>query len=112
MRRLYAARQEALLAAGRRHLAGLLELEPDAAGMHLVAGLAPALAARAEDRACAAAAAAHGIAAPALSDYYLGAPDRQGLMLGYAAVTEREIDPAARRLAQALEGLFAHHGGH
>jgi GntR family transcriptional regulator/MocR family aminotransferase len=112
MRRSYAARQEALLEAGRRHLDGLLDLTPDAAGMHLVAGLAPALAAHADDRACAAAAEAHGVAAPALADYYLGPPDRQGLMLGYAAVNAREIDAGAQRLARALSGLRAHHEGH
>lgn len=110
MRRLYAARQEALLAAGRRHLDGLLELAPDAAGMHLVAGLAPALAARADDRACAEAAAAAGIAAPPLSAYHLGPPDRQGLLLGYAAVPEAEIDSAAAGLAQALDALVAAKG--
>jgi len=35
-RRLYAERQEALVAAARRHLAGLLDVLPDAGGMHLV----------------------------------------------------------------------------
>ncbi len=105
MRRLYAARQEALLEAGRRHLDGLLELTPDAAGMHLVAGLAPQLAAEADDGTCARTALAHGIAAPALSAYYQGPPDRQGLLLGYAAVPEPEIDRAAQRLAKALETL-------
>ncbi|MBK1697017.1 PLP-dependent aminotransferase family protein [Rhodovibrio salinarum] len=105
MRRLYAARQEALLEAGRRHLSGLLALQPDVAGMHLVAGLDPALAAHADDRRCAHAADAHGVAAPALSGYYQGAPDRQGLLLGYAAVTETEIARAAHRLARALETL-------
>jgi GntR family transcriptional regulator/MocR family aminotransferase len=105
MRRLYAARQEALLAAGRRYLDGLLDLGPDAAGMHLVAGLGEQLARRAGDTACAERARAHGVAAPALSAYYQGPPARAGLLLGYAAVPEPEIDRAAQRLAQALETL-------
>jgi GntR family transcriptional regulator/MocR family aminotransferase len=105
MRRLYAARQDALLAAGRRHLDGLLDLTPDAAGMHLVAGLAPQLAAAADDSTCAATALAHGVAAPALGAYYQGTPDRQALLLGYAAVPEAEIARAAQRLARALEAL-------
>ena len=105
MRRLYAARQEALLDAARRHLDGLLDLTPDAAGMHLVAGLAPQLAAAADDSTCAATALAHGVAAPALGAYYQGTPDRQGLLLGYAAVPNAEIDRAAQRLARALETL-------
>jgi DNA-binding transcriptional MocR family regulator len=33
-------------------------------------------------------------------------PERQGLLLGYAAVPEPEIDRAARRLARALETLL------
>ena len=106
MRRLYAARQDALLAAGRRHLDGLLDLAPDAAGMHLVAGLGPELAGRAGDAACAERARQHGVAAPALSAYYQGVPERQGLLLGYAAVPEPEIDRAARQLARALETLL------
>ena len=105
MRRLYAARQEALLDAGRRHLAGLLELSPDAAGMHLVAGLGARLAGRAHDTACAERALQSGVAAPALSAYYQGVPGREGLLLGYAAVPEPEIDRAARRLARALDTL-------
>ncbi len=105
MRRRYAARQQALLDAGRRHLAGLLDLAPDAAGMHLVAGLAPDLAAVADDVACSAAAAARGLTVPALADYYLEKPDRQGLLLGYAAVNEAEIEAGIARLAHVLSGL-------
>ena len=41
MRTLYAERQEALLAAGRRELAGLIELEPCQSGMKLVGWLPP-----------------------------------------------------------------------
>ena len=114
MRRLYAARQEALLAAGRRHLEGLLDLAPDAAGMHLVAGLGRELAGRATDTACAQRALDHGVAAPALSAYYQGAPDRAGLLLGYAAVPEAEIDRAARAIIdEAGYGeYFIHRTGH
>ena len=90
---------------GRRHLDGLLDLTPDAGGMHLVADLAPQLAAAAADRTCTATALAHGVAAPALGAYYQGTPDRQGLLLGYADVPEAEIDRAAQRLARALTTL-------
>lgn len=102
MRRLYQARQQALLDAASRHLSGLLEVAPDEAGMHLVADLAPALAARMDDIAAASRAAVAGIATSAVSGYYMGAARRQGLMLGYAAFDETEIDAAARRLARAL----------
>jgi len=95
MRLLYGARRDCLLEAAARHLDGLLEVAPDAAGLHLVARLAPALAARMDDREAAACAATAGLATPALSSYYLepdpGAPPEpkpeQGLLLGYAAVS-------------------------
>ncbi len=112
MRRLYAERQAALVAAGRRHLQGLLELAPDEAGLHLVAPLAPELAARMDDRAAAARARAAGIVVHALSDFYLAAKGlggraatprrRQALLLGYAAVPVGAVEPAVRRLAAAL----------
>jgi GntR family transcriptional regulator/MocR family aminotransferase len=108
MRLLYGARRECLLAAAERHLGGLLELAPDAAGLHLVARPTPELAARMDDTEAAARAAAAGLATPALSSYYMGnkpsgggAPE-QGLLLGYAAVTEPEIETGIEILARAL----------
>lgn len=108
MRLLYGARRECLLAAAERHLGGLLELAPDAAGLHLVARPTPELAARMDDTEAAARAAAAGLATPALSSYHLdrrcggsGAPE-QGLLLGYAAVTEPEIEAGIETLARAL----------
>ncbi|GAB4359670.1 MAG: PLP-dependent aminotransferase family protein [Kiloniellaceae bacterium] len=109
MRRLYAARQAALLAAAERHLSAFLEVAPDDAGLHLVAWLKPALAQRMGDRGAAAVAEAAGISLTPLSDYYAGPPAkgetrRQGLLLGYAAIPEKEIERGARRLAEALSG--------
>ena len=115
MRLLYAARRACLLAAAERHLGALLEVEPDQAGLHVVARLAPELAARLDDRAAEARAAA-GLTAPALSSFYLGAPRDgtpgagaghgapcgQGLLLGYAAVAEPEIEKGIETLARAL----------
>jgi GntR family transcriptional regulator/MocR family aminotransferase len=47
-------------------------------------------------------AAAAGIAVPALSSHWIGRPRRQGLLLGYTAVAERQIDTVVGRLARAL----------
>jgi GntR family transcriptional regulator/MocR family aminotransferase len=113
MRVLYAARRACLLEAAERHLAGLLEIEPDAAGLHVLARLSPDLAARLSDTAAEARAAAAGLVTPALASYFLGrAPahggssDRagggQGLLLGYAAVAEAEIESGIATLARAL----------
>ena len=74
--------------------------------MHLVARLAPALAARMDDREAAARAEAAGLTAPPLSAFFHGrSPDKpgaQGLLLGYAAVAEDAMDGAVARLAAAL----------
>lgn len=102
MRRLYAARQQALLDAAKRHLGGLFELAPDQAGMHLIAAPMPDLARRMDDRSAAAKAAAAGLATAALSSFYMGPARRQGLLLGYAAVSVERMDLAVRRLAAAL----------
>jgi GntR family transcriptional regulator/MocR family aminotransferase len=102
MRRLYAARQQALLDAAGRHLGGLLRLAPDEAGMHLVAELLPALAQRMDDRAASRRIAAAGLIASPLSSFYMGPPTRQGLMLGYAAFDEAAIEAGVQRLARAL----------
>ncbi len=102
MRVLYAARQAVLLEEIERQLGGQLEAQPDEAGLHLVAHLTPELAARMSDREAAARAEAEGLAVSPLSDYYDGEPDRQGLMLGYAAVPEDEIRLAVKKLARAL----------
>jgi len=103
-RKLYAARQSALLTAAERHLTGLLELTPASAGMHLLARLAPRLIARMDDREATARAAAHGIAVAPLSAFHMTNPRRQGLLLGYAGVPEPQIEPAVKRLATALRG--------
>ena len=102
MRRLYAARQEALLDTAKRYLAGLLEINADEAGMHLIAWPGPALAGPMDDRRISAAAAEAGVSTLALSANYAGRPVRQGLMLGYAAHDENAIAGAGRRLGEVI----------
>ncbi len=101
-RRRYKARQELLLAAARRHLGGLLEVGADPGGMHLIGHLHPDLAGRMDDREASRRAAALGIAAPALSSHWIGRAGRQGLLLGYTALPEPQIDVVVGRLAKAL----------
>jgi GntR family transcriptional regulator / MocR family aminotransferase len=101
-RRIYSARQERALAAASRHLTGLLEVAPDPGGLHLIGYLTPALMRRMDDREASRRAAARGLEVPALSDYWIGRPKRQGLMLGYATLAEAAIEPAIARLAEAL----------
>ncbi|MDP6871949.1 MAG: PLP-dependent aminotransferase family protein [Alphaproteobacteria bacterium] len=104
MRRLYAGRQEALLAAARKDLAGLLEIDADEAGMHLIARPAAALTSSMDDGQITQAAAKAGVTVAALSSTYAGKPARQGLILGYAAHDEDSIAVAARRLGEIIAG--------
>ncbi|MET4806852.1 PLP-dependent aminotransferase family protein [Limibacillus sp. MBR-115] len=102
MRKLYGERQAALLRIAGERLADLLEIKPDEAGLHLVAGLGAALTGRMNDQQAVAAAARAGISVDALSRYYLEAPARQGLLMGYAAVPEETMAGACDRLAKSL----------
>lgn len=102
MRRRYAARQAALVAAAKTHLADLLTVAPDDAGLHLMAWLKPDVAAKLGDKRVARIAAEAGIAVAPLADYFCGEATRQGLLLGYAAVPEDEIARQAERLGAAL----------
>ncbi len=111
MRKRYRERQQLLLAGAARHLGPALALQPDPAGLHLVARLSGKLAETA-DSALAARLAAAGISAPALSSYYAAATDGRaspardpataGLMLGYAAVPDAMIDRGLQRMAEVL----------
>jgi GntR family transcriptional regulator/MocR family aminotransferase len=101
-RLLYASRQDALLAGLEHHLARWLESARDPGGMHLVARPVAAITPRFDDRAVAAAAARAGIAVSPLSACHAGRRRRHGLILGYAATPEDEIDRACTALARVL----------
>ena len=102
MRRLYSHRQKVLVAEINRACAGLLKVQPSQAGMHLVASMTPQLSARIDDNEAAARAQAHGVTVRALSGYYAGPAQRQGLVLGYAGFDDAQIVSAAQALAAAL----------
>lgn len=101
MRNLYAERQAALVRAVERDLSGILEVHPAEGGMHVVAWLPAGV----DDRVASHLASDCGIGCPPLSLYYLGRPERGGLVLGYGACNERIIDEGTRRLAEALRKL-------
>jgi GntR family transcriptional regulator/MocR family aminotransferase len=110
-RLLYAARQQALIASADRHLAGLLEITPDPAGMHVIAR--PVLSQSAagivafDDNAAMAAAAAASVSVTPLSACYAGPKKEHGLVLGYAGTPEAEIELAIARLGDSLRRLYS-----
>jgi GntR family transcriptional regulator/MocR family aminotransferase len=101
MRALYAERQGALVSAARRELAGVLDVGPAEAGMHLVGWLPK----KAVDREVSRKAADAGVSAPAVSLYAMGPHAPPGLLLGYAAVNGRQIRDGIRKLAATMLDL-------
>jgi GntR family transcriptional regulator/MocR family aminotransferase len=107
-RLIYQERYEAMRAAFDRELGGLLSLAPASAGTHVLGWFppprriarGPSLAVR-----VARAAAAQGLVIFPLSRYHLEAPRQDGLVLGYGAVTPRQIAAGAARLAQVIGNL-------
>jgi len=103
MRLLYAERQAVLVEAVREHLGDVLEIEPDEAGMHTVATFKPDCGLADMDVAVAAGEA--GLSLYALSEFYYGPPDRNGLVFGYAGLEPREIRRGVEKLAGVIAGL-------
>ncbi len=102
MRKLYATRQDLLVAAAQEHMGDLLTVGKAEAGMHLLARQKPVMTVRMDDIQATRRAEAAGITVSPLSSFYHEYPAQQGLMLGYAAVDEEEIPKAAAKLAEAL----------
>jgi GntR family transcriptional regulator / MocR family aminotransferase len=98
MRELYAERQDVLVAALRKHLRGLIDVERRPAGMHVI-GFLPA---GVDDVEVARRAQARGVDAVALSAYYVEAQPRSGLLLGFTADPPDAIREAVRRLREIL----------
>ncbi|QBY07114.1 PLP-dependent aminotransferase family protein (plasmid) [Deinococcus metallilatus] len=97
MRRVYAAKRSLLSSAlhGVRPHARLMGLE---AGLHAHLELDPAIPAER----VVAAARQHRLIVPSLSPYYLGTPDRNGLLLGYGGLSLPDLEESARLLARAV----------
>jgi GntR family transcriptional regulator/MocR family aminotransferase len=100
MREVYRRRREVLAGALSEELGEWLEPLPSYYGMHIAA-----TARRGVDlEAVAAAAQAKGVSVHSLSRYFLGAPDRTGLILGYGAADLRQIELGVRRLQEIFRG--------
>ncbi|MEP7284989.1 MAG: PLP-dependent aminotransferase family protein, partial [Chloroflexota bacterium] len=98
MRTLYAERQGVLLRESERMLTGLLDVRPAETGMHVIGWLPDGV----DDKHASRQAQTYGIEATPLSAYGLEPQPRGGLLLGYAAVNEREIQQGVQQLALAL----------
>jgi len=100
MRKLYAERQEILLAALKSEAEGLLSAKMSDSGMHLVSKLDPS--SGIDDKTASQRAKMVGLNAPALSDYCTNISRPDALILGYAGLSEHEISRDVKRLAKVL----------
>ncbi|MGH3153074.1 MAG: PLP-dependent aminotransferase family protein [Streptosporangiaceae bacterium] len=100
MRPVYRRRRDALLAALARHLPGL-EPAGVSAGLHLVTWLPPEL----DEATVVGAARRAGVALGAVGPYRITNPGPDGIIFGYATVSERAIAEGVARLAQVIGEL-------
>ena len=91
MRRIYKARRDVLVDELARAFGGDMRIAGDAAGMHLTA--------RFRGRPLAARAERHGVHLRSTASYYLATPPANEFLFGFAAVGERTIREAVRRLS-------------
>lgn len=98
MRQLYAHRRHWLVEALQQAFGERLDLNPQAGGMHVLAGLPEG-----DDVEMARRARAQGLSIEPLSQWYLQETPRQGLVMGFTNVTRAE---QASALAQRLAGCL------
>lgn len=97
-RALYAERQAILVEYATRQLAGLIDIGPAEAGMHVVGWLPEG----SSDQAVSQRAAQQQVIAPPLSAYALAHMPPPALMLGYATIDEAEIKRGIEGLVRAV----------
>ena len=102
-RRIYAARRRFLLDGLAQRLGHLLRTGDSSGGMAFAVFPQPAFAPVFDDRALARAAAGQGLGFAALSDHFAEGPGMAGLLLGFAAHEEAEIQDGLDRLEALLE---------
>jgi GntR family transcriptional regulator / MocR family aminotransferase len=97
MRGLYVERRNCLLSYAAQYLGDKLRLERAPSGLHLMGWLPEA----ADEVEMARLAAQHGVIVFPLSAFRLGVSSRRGLVLGFAAFDEAEIEEGVQKLARA-----------
>lgn len=102
MRTLYEKRQQILVEAVKRNLSGLVEMNADDAGMHLVGWLPDYL----DDREVAQKAVLQNVRFQSISDSSINKYPRNGLVFGYAAFNEKQIKRGVGKLTRVLSGMI------
>jgi GntR family transcriptional regulator / MocR family aminotransferase len=102
MRRLYATRRDALMAALAPGDPTLFRLEAPPSGLQVLLHLSP----DSDDEALEAALLERGFEAQALSTHYAGTSREKGLLLGFAGFQDDDLRKSAARLLAALPALL------
>ncbi|WP_224367991.1 MocR-like pyridoxine biosynthesis transcription factor PdxR [Hyalangium versicolor] len=103
MREVYAERLSVLMESAKQRLTGLLEISGVEAGLQTVGWLCDGV----DEAEAVQAAARREVEVTAVSRYSRGKVTREGLQLGFAAVSAEEIRRGVRELAAALEGVLS-----
>ncbi|HLW55665.1 MAG TPA: PLP-dependent aminotransferase family protein [Candidatus Angelobacter sp.] len=98
VRRRNTARRQALVDSIEKYLGGRVAITGDGAGSHVVLWPRRPV----EEEAVIAAAASRGTRVYGISPYYVRAPRKAGILLGYAQMRDREIREGIRRLGEVL----------
>ncbi len=98
MRFLYEKRQEILIETVKKNLAGRIEIAPGNAGMHVIGWLPEGV----DDREISRRARQSSLNIAPLSAYCNRVPKRGGLIFGYTAFDEKQIEEGVKKLAEIL----------
>ncbi len=101
MRTLYAQRQEILIRECEKQLGALLEVNPAAAGMHLVGWLSQGV----SDALVAKKASEFGLKLAPISNYCIHNGQRSGLVLGYTGFDQKQIKQGVKKLVAVFASL-------
>jgi GntR family transcriptional regulator / MocR family aminotransferase len=102
MRDLYRSRMEALLQYSHRWLRGVVEIERADAGLQTIGWLTGGM----DDQRVSLAAARAGIQVPNVSRYCIETPRPPGLVFGFGAFSEQELENGVQALARVLETIW------
>jgi GntR family transcriptional regulator/MocR family aminotransferase len=103
MRPLYLERHEALVAASRKHLRGLLDIVPTHGGLHTIARLPAGV----SETSVAQAAEQRGVATSPIGRFAIAPIEDNGLVLGFGSVAPPTIEAGVRVLAEVLQAQAA-----
>lgn len=106
MRKIYKARQAAFLNSAKRNLSQYLDIKSNNAGFHVVGFFDKSLETPNLDIKVEKIAAEAGLGVQSLSSCYISGTSKQGLIIGYAGISEEESDDYTKKLARLIQSVI------